>query len=79
MNTKQIRIKTVYLLRKLQYSRISLQEFHRNNLFPKEPYHFGILGRMFLHHVKVNNISEMSRMLVENPFLVHEFDTVISS
>ena len=76
MNIKEIRLKTVYLLRKLQYSRISLQEFHRNNLFPKEPYHFGIEGRMFLHRVKTNKITEMSRMLVENPFLVHDFDTV---
>lgn len=78
LNMKKIRLKTVYLLRKLQYSRISLHEFHRFNLFPKEEYHFGLNGRLFLHLVKTNNVTDMSRMLVENPFLVHDFDTVVA-
>lgn len=70
-----VREKVLRLLRKLDWFRISLNQFQTHKLFPSSPFTYGSLTRQFLHHVKNDEVMPLFRILNQNPYVVYDFDS----
>lgn len=70
-----VREKVLRLLRKLDWFRISLNQFQKHKLFPSSPFTYGALTRQFLHHVKNDEVMPLFRILNQNPYVVYDFDS----
>lgn len=69
-----LRQKTVHLLRKLQYFRISLHDFHSQALFPKEPFSRGKPSKELISLARNGDMTKINKLVTGDQFLVYDFD-----
>lgn len=70
-----IRQKIVVLLRKIKFLEINLSQFHKMQLFPKEPFQHRFTTKL-LHAIKIEDCGQLRRLINEHPELVYHFDSV---